>query len=256
MSELIVENEVIAILDSSNLAPMQEDINSENYDSEEDNSEIHEPEEIFEIEENSSIIEDLASIILEKLNEDPEKNAYSFIYRLPIFKIDDIPVNAKLDIVKSRKSIVLFIDSNIIYNFGYHMYYKEYISYNMIKGYKYTISDFVYAINKVLKSIKVMKFDKITSKLSTNTNISMYEKGIIEDLFNFEHVKLKYDECSICGDITMKKTKCNHPLCYACQEQIKEIENLNYEEHEYFAIQQCPICRYVINRRQLNVDKI
>jgi len=200
-------------------------------------------------------LQDLASIILNKLNKDPEKYFDDFTYRLPFFEIDDIPVNAKLSITKSRKSIILYINSNVIYDFGYHMYYKQYISHNSIEGYKYVIEDFIDAIQKVIKTIKIIKFNRLTGKLSIDTNISIDEKNAFMQLFDFDHVKLKYDECSVCGDITMTKTKCNHSLCYGCQEQIREIEHLDYDEHEYFATQECPICRKTINRRQLNVDR-
>jgi len=200
-------------------------------------------------------LQDLASIILSKLNEDSKHFSDNFIYKLPFFEIDEIPVNAKLNITKSRKSIILYIDSNVIYNFGYHMYYKQFISHNMVEGYKYTVEDFIDAIQKVIKSVKDIKFDKLSGKLLIDNKVSINEKNAFTQLFNFEHVKLKYDECSVCRDETMQKTKCNHPLCYGCQEQICEIEHLNYDEHEYFATQECPICRRVINKRQLNVDR-
>jgi hypothetical protein len=200
-------------------------------------------------------LQDLASIILSEFNEDSKHFSDNFIYRLPFFKIDDIPVDAKLNITKSRKSIIFYIDSNIIYNFGYHMYYKQFISHNMIEGYKYTIEDFIDAIQKVIKSIEVMKFDKLTGKLSTDNSISTNEKNAYIKLFNFNHIKLKYDECSVCRDETMNKTECDHSLCHGCQEQIREIKHLDYDDHEYFATQECPICRKIINRRQLNVDK-
>jgi hypothetical protein len=57
------------------------------------------------------------------------------------------------------------------------------------------------------------------------------------------------------ADETMNKTECDHPLCHGCQEHIREIKHLDYDDHEYFATQECPICRNIINRRQLNVDK-
>ena len=208
-----------------------------------------------ESEEVEYELQDLASIILTALNEDSKYFSDNFTYRLPFFEIDEIPVNAKLSITKSRKSIILYIDSNIIYNFSYHMYYKQFISHNSIEGYKYTIEDFIDAIQKVIKSIEIMKFDKLTGKLSIDTNISINEKSAFTQLFKFSHIKLKYDECSVCGYHTMTKTKCRHPLCYACQEQIRKIEHLDYIEHEYFATQECPICRKTINRRQLNVDR-
>ena len=63
-------------------------------------------------------LEELASIILVELNEDSKHFSDNFIYRLPFFEIDDIPVDAKLNITKSRKSIIFYIDSNIIYNFS------------------------------------------------------------------------------------------------------------------------------------------
>ena len=96
------------------------------------------------------------------------------------------------------------------------MYYKKSLSYNDIRGYKYTIEDFIEAITKIIQFIKDMKFNKLNGKLSTNCDISIKKKKAFTQLFNFEHVQLAYIECSICGDDTMTKTKCKHPLCYAC----------------------------------------
>ena len=81
------------------------------------------------------------------------------------------------------------------------------------------------------------------------------KKNAFTQLFNFEHVQLAYSECSICGDYTMTKTKCKHPLYYGCQEQIKET-NFTDEDDDTFATQECPMCRQIINKRQLNVDKL
>ena len=84
---------------------------------------------------------------------------------------------------------------------------------------------------------------------------SIKKKNAYIQLFNFEHVELSYSECSICKEHTMTKTKCKHPLCYECQEKIKET-HFTDEDDDTFATQDCPICRQVINRRQLNVDKL
>jgi hypothetical protein len=201
------------------------------------------------------IIAELASIILEEFNEDPYINIDSFRYKLPFEKIDNIPVIADLHITKSRKCITFFIHSGVIYNFGNHMYYKKSISYNDIRRYKYTVEDFIDAINKVMQLVKEIRFNKLNGKLSTKCDISIRKKNAFMQLFNFEHVQLTYSECSICGDHTMTKTKCNHPLCYGCQEQIKETQ-FSDEDDDTFATQDCPICRKIINKRQLNVDKL
>jgi hypothetical protein len=248
MSELEETSIPVDREELGNLAPNMLRLEKESVDVTKEADSDEESEVEYELQE-------LASIILNALNEDSKHFSDNFIYRLPFFEIDEIPVNAKLSITKSRKSIILYIDSNIIYNFSYHMYYKQFISHNSIEGYKYTIEDFIDAIQKVIKSIKVMKFDKLSGKLSTDTSISIKEKNAFMQLFNFDHVRLKYDECSVCGDETMNKTECDHSLCHGCQEQIREIEHIDYDDHEYFATQECPICRNIINRRQLNVDR-
>lgn len=205
--------------------------------------------------ESEQLVAELASIILEEFNEDPYVNIDSFRYKLPFHKIDGIPVIADLSITKSRKCIMFYIHSNIIYNFGNHMYYKKSILlYNGIRN-EYTVEDFIDAINKVIQIIKEMKFNKLNGKLSTKCDIGIKKKNAFMQLFNFGHVELAYDECSVCGDHTMTKTKCNHPLCYSCQEQIKETHFTN-EDDDTFATQECPICRQIINKRQLNVDKL
>jgi hypothetical protein len=206
-------------------------------------------------ESEEQLIAELASIILEEFNEDPYINIDSFSYKLPFEKIDGIPVIADLSITKSRKCITFYIHSNVIYDFGKHMYYKKGISYNDTRRYKYTVEDFIDTITQIMQLVKEMKFNKLNGKLSTKCDISIRKKNAFMQLFNFEHVQLTYGECSICGDHTSTKTKCNHPLCYGCQEQIKET-HFTDEDDDTFATQDCPICRQIINRRQLNVDKL
>ena len=59
------------------------------------------------------------------------------------------------------------------------MYYKKSISYNDIRGYKYTIEDFIDAITKIIQFIKDIKFNKLNGKLSTNYDISIKKKKCI-----------------------------------------------------------------------------
>jgi hypothetical protein len=135
------------------------------------------------------------------------------------------------------------------------MYYKKSISYNDIRRYKYIVEDFIDAITQIMQLVKEIRFNKLNGRLSTKCDISIRKKNAFMQLFNFEHVQLTYSECSICGDHTATKTKCNHPLCYGCQEQIKET-HFSDEDGDTFATQECPICRQIINKRQLNVDKL
>ena len=194
----------------------------------------------------------LASIILTKYTNEEDTNEYGFSYSLPISKINDVSVNAFLEINNLRKSIIFYVNSKIIIKFSNQQYFKYYISSDStIINYEYTIEDFIEAINKVQELLPIMKFDKLIGRFSTDST-SEQEKQCVEALFNTSNVTLIYENCSVCQECTTTKTKCGHSLCFPCWEKIKRTEETDHEstyEHQI-----CPVCRAIINTRQLNID--
>lgn len=196
----------------------------------------------------------LAAIILTKYEEND--NEYDFSYKLPIMKIDNLTILAILSVGKPRKSLIFYVDSNIVRIFGNKQYFKYYISSDStIIDYKYTVEDFTEAIVKIQELLLIMKFDKLIGRFSIDNTISEQEKQYAETLFNSPNVTLIYEECSVCQDCTTTKTKCGHSLCYPCWENIKRVEYTDHHENVY-EHQTCPECRTVINVKQLNVDQI
>ena len=188
-------------------------------------------------------MESLTAIMLKKYKE--ESNEHNFLYQLPLATIDNMPIAAALLFHKSGRSFIFYVDSRIT-NKQYFKYSFPFV-YNI--DYEYTIDDFIEAITKVQELLPIMKFDKLIGKFSTNS-ISEQEKQCVEILFNTPNVSFIYENCSICQECTTTKTKCGHSLCFPCWEKIKRTEQTDHEN--IYEHQICPICRAIINTRQLN----
>ena len=76
---------------------------------------------------------------------------------------------------------------------------------------------------EMIKNIGTLKLNKKTG----NFNNEVRETH--ENLYKFENVVLKYQDCCVCLDTTRTKTPCGHSLCWRCYDQLNK--------------KTCPICR-------------
>jgi len=93
------------------------------------------------------------------------------------------------------------------------------------------------SIKNIVEVIKNLQLDKTTNQLKdkrTKTEEDIISSQDLYDIFACENVKLKYDECCVCNDITNSYFReCKHTICFECCSKLK-IEN---------DCVICPICR-------------
>jgi len=79
---------------------------------------------------------------------------------------------------------------------------------------------------KLFEDLPDLTFSKLHSVFVFKTAVDV--EYLISELLNPIHVK-EYADCSVCLDHTMRKTKCKHWLCYACEVNMTSSK--------------CPLCR-------------
>ena len=133
------------------------------------------------------------------------------IVHVPIKSIDGVKVS-----VYFRKSIEVFYLIVCYYNFSM----KE----------RFVISGQI-DFDAITAKLRCWKFDKLS-------NVFVDESAPVADpefyrCFESPTIKLKFEDCSICLERTIGKTRCRHPICLAC------LSNLR--------IPKCPLCRAPID---------
>lgn len=81
------------------------------------------------------------------------------------------------------------------------------------------LEEFTEMINKIGQ----LKFNKKSGYFETKV------RHKYEELYSFANVVLKYQECSVCYELTSTNTMCDHQLCWICFNNLKK--------------KTCPICR-------------
>ena len=94
-------------------------------------------------------------------------------------------------------------------------------------------------LNKLVEILKDLKFNKYRGEF-LKYDISHR----IFDVFKCSNIDIiEGEECAVCYERTLTKTKCNHSICYRCMEQIQTIPDPDYpgSYHEHY--KPCPMCR-------------
>jgi len=119
-------------------------------------------------------------------------------------------------------------------------------------------------LEKIIDILNNIKFNRLTGKFYLNNEDE--ENVTLEALYDREHfytklnsnikVRKTYENCSVCFDPTMCKSKCDHYLCYPCWNTISEYvckecqENDNTDcyhcDDETCGHQRCPTCRQLL----------
>jgi hypothetical protein len=207
-----------------------------------------------------SIIKLSKEILNNKLDQDrirykgvmPEQG-YILNFKFPIKELDNIPVTVTLILYeKDYKTISLKIESSKIYisndfdfdengpeNVEKYIYNNEEILKD--DDPKYTIEFIQEALTIINHKLSNIRFNKYYGKFSYKT-YETYETPSFEDwknYLNMSEVKLEFNECCVCLEMTTTKTHCNHSLCYYCWSK------LNYSESEEINEEtlKCPYCR-------------
>lgn len=131
---------------------------------------------------------------------------------IPIQSIDG--VNVTVLIKKCHKGETHFrieIDNN--------PYYGEWLSVN-------TPEDF----DKTMDTLQYLKFNTFIGNFyDERTPIKLKDGSFYEKLSSFKNIKMQFDECSICYELTKGITTCKHYICGRCHSNMKR--NV------------CPLCR-------------
>ncbi len=167
------------------------------------------------------------------------KNDTVFTYRFnSISKIDNVPVIVYLVRTDGQVGTYLKIYSSVIAIDDDPLYIRHFIK--LFKSMfivdldddDYGINEMCDFIDQVLTMMSQLKFSKSKGKFVLN------EKNILDvdsreydclSHFNFSNITLNDNICSVCKEITITKTLCEHYLCVPCWSNIK---NMN-----------CPLCR-------------
>jgi len=116
-------------------------------------------------------------------------------------------------------------------------------------------------LEKIIDILNNIKFNRLTGKFYLNNEDE--ENVTLEALYDREHfytklnsnikVRKTYENCSVCFEPTMCKSKCDHYLCYPCWNTIseyfcKECQETDEKgcEDETCGHQRCPTCRQIL----------
>jgi hypothetical protein len=239
---------------------------------EELNADLCEEEKLTEskknfFQENSEKILQICNYLLhhfedKKLPNTTKGMGISSSLKMPIESIDELPVNVVLRTSRRPRCNIsisseyymnyetyLIIESNKIVNSNFEYEDSSFVTYYSILLHSLNSTkemiDINYFINVIIKFKSVLKeiyFNKFFGKFyckkmdKINFNLIGEEfKGLFDEINN-SNIKLHFEECCVCNELTMIKTPCNHYLCYPCWEQIK-CRCSSADELP------CPICR-------------
>ena len=186
----------------------------------------------------------IKSKIIETLKENAESLGSKHYVRLPIYKIDDVVVEGVYFTVYIRSTkkvdIGLEIDMKSLEDNDLRTVYNEVIAKDLdidacIAD---TDEELFVAVEKVKNNFPFMRFSVMNGVFRLGPIDSCEQ--MYEELRKIDNIKLDCDECCVCYRITRTKTRCNHPLCSACFQQIPEDEEDAVN---------CPVCREQIFSR-------
>jgi hypothetical protein len=143
------------------------------------------------------------------------------IIQLPIYKIDDIIVNASLFINHDWVSDETF-----------------YFEASLVNGSSYIDHGTTYEeFCKLIDGLKDMKFDILNGEFVNPNKLSEspYKLSILS-MFHHPNIEMDYVECCVCFEYTKTKTPCKHSLCIRCEQNLKN--------------KKCPLCRTMIVYRE------
>jgi len=116
-------------------------------------------------------------------------------------------------------------------------------------------------LEKIIHILNNIKFNRLTGKFylnnedEENVTIEALEEQIrfYKKLNSNIKVRKTYENCSVCFDPTMCKSKCDHYLCYPCWNKISEYVCDECQENddkgcddETCCHQRCPTCRQLL----------
>ncbi len=169
-------------------------------------------------------------------------------YIMPINNIDGLPVEVIVILWKSKKGMTLRIvteDSECAYeenayNGTYQPYQLWSKEFNILEN-ETPVELTTRLLRYSTTTIPKLRFNKYIGVLSVDqTNLGSPE--LFQELFACETVKLSFDKCSVCHDLTRCTTKCGHHLCHMCFSGIKRV----HDEDIGDSVKKCPICRETI----------
>ena len=188
--------------------------------------------------------------------EDKDKNSEIKII-VPIETVDELPVIVeiaflKCDSGKNTKRVELRIISNKKNNMNsydnrLHLYTSGIFCNCEEEGKNWTISMLERSISIIVSRLNNLKFNCYGSSFDY---IGYTNMALLKNIFKGSNITHLDQECCVCHDDTMCKTKCDHNLCLRCWSKLKvekmcegcgddDCECVNQITEGHL----CPVCR-------------
>jgi hypothetical protein len=198
---------------------------------------------------------------LEKINEKMKDvdDIYTCTQRIPILSMFKIKVRCYFKFVMQRSyfKYKFVIEADDIYFDNEDR--DNYILYNLIKDFygSYKIKDLEEFIKQTFDTIPLLKFNKLKGKFidkeidtEVDTDVDIHNEidielqlSIFEEIQKLPYIKMEYDECCVCNEITTTRTSCNHILCIECWDKMKKRCSCRDDDCMECNEKACPICR-------------
>lgn len=151
-----------------------------------------------------------------------------FELKLPIAKIDGVAVHRpRISFRKDMVSMTITINGG----FDEEVIFEKIVRYK--EATELTLEFIQEFMKNVASTLKSLRFDAFTT-----TFVERPRKKRCWEYFEADTVQMKHGPCACqCGEVTRRKTPCEHHLCLRCEQRIVWVSGR----------QSCPICRAPLN---------
>lgn len=182
----------------------------------------------------------LADKALEKLVNPGDK----FDYNIPIYSIDDIPLNVVLEFIRRCCTDKIICDmyleiSTIDELDWYHDdYHPVLLQHTHLFDVEMNREAFAENTANLLNKIPTA-FNKLNSTFHDDEDLLL--PFDVANKLASDTVLMKWKECCVCTEYTNWKTRCKHPVCIPCLTKLKPLQEEDEDDDRQWVV--CPMCR-------------